>query len=163
LLILSYWISQSPKIGEYKMKRIALAFVALTLACSFSALADDDAGKKPNAKMDSPEAVETRIKELHTKLKITDAQEDLWKTVSQEMRDSGKAMRDLSGTREEKTKTMTAIDDLNSYAEIATLHAESMKKFVSVFTPLYNNMSDDQKKNADEIFRGHKDSKRKQK
>ena len=104
--------------------------------------------------------VEKRITELHTKLKITATQEELFTAVAQEMRDSGKAFNEATRSREGKSATMTAVEDLNSYADLASMHADSMKKFVTVFSPLYAAMSDDQKKNADDIFRGHKEGKK---
>lgn len=115
----------------------------------------------PAAEAKGAEPVEARIKELHEKLKITQAQEDLWSKVTQEMRDHAKAVHALAGARTQKASTMTAVDDLNSYAEIAKLHAEGMSRFIAVFSPLYSNMSDEQKKNADEVFRGHKDARAK--
>ena len=142
-------------------KRFTFIFAALALGASLSAFADD--GSKMGKMSDNPAAVETRIKELHAKLKINDGQEALWKTVAQQMRDSAKAMREMNETRETNTGTMSAVDDLKSYGEIASMHADSMKKFLDAFTPLYNNMTDDQKKNADEIFRGHKEAKRNKK
>src|SRR5258708_1111057 len=137
------------------MKRFAAVFIALATCYSINGIAEVTGF--------SPEKVETRIKELHTKLKISDAQEDAWKTVTQEMRDTAKALMDLNEAREKNAKTMAALDDLKSYGEIASLHADTMKKFLDAFTPLYNGMTDDQKKNADDIFRGHKESRRKQK
>jgi hypothetical protein len=98
--------------------------------------------------------VEARINDLHTKLGITPAQEDLWKNVAQVMRDNAKTMETLTKARTENAKTMTAIDDLKSYGEIAEAHADGIRKFTPVFEALYNKMSDDQKKNADTIFRG---------
>jgi hypothetical protein len=48
---------------------------------------------------------------------------------------------------------MTAVEDFTTYAEIADVHADGVKRFVPVFTALYDSMSDAQKKNADHIFR----------
>lgn len=98
---------------------------------------------------------EVRIKELHAKLKITKAQEDLWHNVTEVMRENAQTMDTLNKARFEHTKSMTAVDDLISYAAIATAHAEGLKKFVPVFEALYTSMSDAQKQNADTIFRQH--------
>jgi hypothetical protein len=98
--------------------------------------------------------VDARIKEMHAKLKITQAQEDQWSKVAQVMRDNAKQMDTLTKTRSEKT-TMSAIDDLSSYAEITDAHAEGIRKFTPAFKTLYDGMSDAQKANADAIFRGH--------
>jgi hypothetical protein len=107
--------------------------------------------------------VEARIKELHAKLKITPAQEALWNSVTQVMRDDAKTMEALIKARSEKEPTMTAVDDLKSYGEIAVAHADYLKKFIPVFEPLYASMSDAQKKNADTLFhhRGYTKSKAK--
>jgi len=99
--------------------------------------------------------VETRIKELHAKLKITQAQEDLWTNVTKVMRDNAKTEDALIKARSENAKTMTAIDDLKSYGEVAEARAEGLKKFIPVFGVLYASMSDAQKQNADTIFRRH--------
>jgi hypothetical protein len=57
--------------------------------------------------------------------------------------------------RLEKARAMSAVDDLKSYGEIAEAHANGLKKFTSVFEPLYAGMSDAQKKSADTLFRHH--------
>ena len=57
--------------------------------------------------------------------------------------------------RMDKAGSMTAVDDLNSYTEIAGAHADGLHKFTPVFTTLYGSMSDSQKANADNIFRTH--------
>ena len=59
--------------------------------------------------------------------------------------------------RFEKAKAMTAVEDLKSYSEIAQAHADGLKNFIPVFEALYASMSDDQKKDADTLFRygGH--------
>jgi hypothetical protein len=97
--------------------------------------------------------VEARIKDLHARLKITPAQEDLWNNATQVMRDNANTMNALRRARSEKASTMTAVEDFKSYAEITEAHADGIKKFVPVFSALYDSMSDAQKKNADTIFR----------
>jgi hypothetical protein len=92
---------------------------------------------------------------LHTKLAITPPQEELWKNVTQVMRDNAQGMDALAKARAEKATTMTAVDDLSSYAELADAHAAGLKKFVPVFESLYASMSDAQKANANSLFRGH--------
>ena len=97
--------------------------------------------------------VEARITDLHAKLGITPEQEELWKNVAQVMLDNSKTMETLTKARSENAKTMTAVDDLKSYGEITEAHADGIKRFTPVFEALYNKMSDDQRKNADTIFR----------
>ena len=99
--------------------------------------------------------VESRISEMHTKLKITQAQEGQWNNVAQAMRDNAKTLDTLTQARISNANTMTAIADLKSYSEITDAHADGLKKFVAAFQPLYDSMSDAQKKEADMLFQGH--------
>jgi hypothetical protein len=98
------------------------------------------------------ERVETRIKSMHEKLNITADQQVLWGKVDACMREDAKVMDGLTQARHDHAKQMTAIDDLNSYAEITTAHAEGIKKLIPVFSALYDSMSDEQKKSADALF-----------
>jgi hypothetical protein len=96
---------------------------------------------------------ELRIKDMHSKLKITSAQEDQWAKVAQAMLEDAKTMDALTQTRADHAKDMTAIDDLKSYGEITDTHANGIKKLTPVFADLYASMSDPQKKEADSLFR----------
>ena len=107
------------------------------------------------AKGSHSDRVESRISEMHTKLKITPAQEGQWNNVAQVMRDNAKTLDTLTQARVSNASTMTAIADLKSYSEITDAHAEGLKKFVAAFQPLYDSMSDAQKKAADMLFQGH--------
>jgi LTXXQ motif family protein len=107
------------------------------------------------AKGSQSDRVESRISEMHTKLKITQAQEGQWNNVAQVMRDNAKTLDTLTQARISNANTMTAIADLKSYSEITDAHAEGLKKFVAAFQPLYDSMSDVQKKAADMLFQGH--------
>ena len=146
---------------------LAVFAVAMGLVnySTFSLAAEEE--KTPPAqqktKASKVDRTEARIKQLHETLKITPAQEDLWKNFIQVMRDNAKTMDEMSIVRAEKTKTMNALEDLKSYSEIVQAHAEGLKKYVDSFEPLYNSMSEEQKKNADVLFRGghHKKGKKK--
>src|SRR6266571_6617102 len=74
------------------------------------------------------EHVEARIKELQAKLHITPTQEALWQNVTQIMRDNAQTMDGLTQARIDKAKTMTAVDNLQSYSVIVEAHAEGLKK-----------------------------------
>jgi ERCC4-type nuclease len=159
------------------MKRIACQFTystALVIAAvlfAFMVLASPSPSRAASSepematagKSSKPDRVETRIKELQTKLKITPAQEALWNNVTQVMRDNAKTMEALIKARSEEGSTMTAIDDLKSYGEIAQAHADAIRKFIPAFEPLYASMSDAQKKAADTLFRHHERTKSKAK
>jgi LTXXQ motif family protein len=135
----------------------AVAAAALVATIAFAS------GPVIAAKASAEDRVETRIKDMHAKLKITPAQEAQWTKVAQMMRDNEKTMEPLFKARAENAKTMTAVDDLKSYGEITDLHADGIKKFTPVFATLYADMSDAQKKTADTLFRhgDHRKSKSK--
>ena len=138
------------------MKRSAGQFIFAVSILAFVVLVGTTlslaASKSPTPKVVS---VEERIKTLHTALKITPEQEELWNNVTQVMRDNAKTMDALVAARSEKAGTMSAVDDLKSYGEIAEAHANGIKNFTSVFEPLYAGMSDAQKKSSDTLFRHH--------
>ena len=131
-----------------------LAFIVLASASPARA-ASPQPGLATAGKASRADRVEARITELHTKLSITPAQEELWNNVTQVMRDNAKTMEMLIKARAEHANAMTAVDDLKSYGEIAEAHADGLKKFLPVFEPLYVSMSDAQKKNADALFHHH--------
>jgi protein CpxP len=116
---------------------------------SGSAMANSD------AKRDG--AVEKHIKQLHVTLKITAAEESKWNEVAATMRENAKDLDRAIDKRAANGASATAIDDLNAYADIAQAHANGVKKLASAFSGLYSAMSEDQKKEADEVFshRGH--------
>jgi BON domain-containing protein/LTXXQ motif family protein len=99
--------------------------------------------------------VEARITRLHASLNITPAQEALWTNVTQVMRDNARIMEGLTTARADQAPTMTAVEDLKSYAEITNAHADGLTKFLPAFEALYASMSDAQKPEANIMFRGH--------
>jgi protein CpxP len=96
---------------------------------------------------------ELRIKDMHAKLKITAAQEGLWGKIAKAMLEDAKTMDALTQARVDQAKTMTAVEDLKSYGEVAQAHADGIKKLAPAFADLYASMSDTQKKEADTLFR----------
>lgn len=105
--------------------------------------------------------VEARITSLHSKLSITADQESKWKDVTDVMHENADAIRPLIEARKANGASMNAVDDLKSYAQIADVHADGVKKFAAAFEPLYDSFSDAQKKTADAMFRkaGHRGAK----
>jgi len=137
----------------------ALAFFvtfAFAMANPSQAVSADPA-QKPQAKVSKVDRTEAYIKDLQVKLKITPAQEEPWNKVTQVMRDNAKTMEALYQARVGKAKAMNAVEDLKSYSEITQAHADGLKNFIPAFEALYTSMSDDQKKDADTLFRygGH--------
>ena len=150
----------------FGLTAVSVFFIAAITVFSVNSGYAADKDPAPTAKATTGDArIEEHINKLHTTLKITPAQEEQWKNVAQVMRENAKSVKDLTGAREKIAKTMNAVEDLKSYSEIADAHAAGLKKFIPVFETLYAGMSDEQKKNADAIFRGkgHKRSKSKSK
>ena len=99
------------------------------------------------------ETVEERITALHASLKITTAEETQWNGVAQAMRENAAAMDKLiAANRTSPPQNMSAVQDLQTYQQFAQAHVDGLKNLTSAFKSLYNAMSDDQKKNADQVF-----------
>jgi len=135
---------------------------AVVLAVLFAVIAFGP-GVALAAKGSGEARVEVHIADMHAKLKITPAQEDQWSKVAEVMRENARSMDALARSRFEHAKTMTAVEDLQSYGEITDAHADGIKRLTPVFAALYASMSDAQKKEADAMFRhaGKKTLKRK--
>ena len=139
--------------GSLRLVAAAALMASLAFAPGVALAADKDS---------HADNAELRITAMHAKLKITPAEEGQWTAVAQAMRDNAKAMDTLTQARVSHAKDMTAVDDLKSYGEITDAHAEGIRKLTPVFTALYTSMSDEQKKEADTLFRhgenkpGHK-------
>ena len=144
------------------MKTLTAALISTCFACSSYAQAPapaataaaTDHATSTAVKSDAKREMmnEKHITDLHAKLKITADEETLWADVAKSMRDSTGDVDKVVDKRIAGRATATAIDDLNAYADIAQAHVDSVKKFATVFTPLYAAMSDEQKKAADAIF-----------
>ena len=140
--------------GVILASTIALAgWPALTRAADAPAAGPAGTAQPANEKVRT--GVDSLIAHLHQQLQITPAQEGQFQKLAEVMRENAETMRTLAKKRADAAKTMTAMDDLKSYADISRAHAEDADKMVAAFEPLYNTMSDDQKKAADQEFREH--------
>jgi hypothetical protein len=100
----------------------------------------------------SAAGVEKRITHLHAKLGITAAQEPQWNAFAQVMRDNNTAFAQQAKARHEKVSTMSAVDDMQSFQQMAQLHADGLAKLNTAFRAVYDSMSPDQQKQADAVF-----------
>lgn len=145
-----------------------LALPAAALAQSSQAPAASPPGmEKPAAAPTSPlaghpvagktakERVEQRIKELYSQLRITPAERPQWDQFAQVMRDNARDMDQTLLQRVDHFQSMNAVQNMESYEQIAEQHAQHVQKLVPAFQNLYNAMSDQQKHLADEIFRAN--------
>jgi periplasmic protein CpxP/Spy len=99
------------------------------------------------------ERTDARIKDLENALKITPEQQGAWKALTQVMQENAKTQEALIQARKENSPKMNAVDDIKSYSQIVEAQVEGLKKFIPAFEALYAGMSDEQKKNADVLFK----------
>jgi protein CpxP len=137
----------------------SVAFAALmSLPLAVAPLIAAHAQTKPTPAATNPaetkgETVEQRITQLHAQLKIAPDQESKWNSVAQAMRDNASNMDKLVAEKHRQgPQGMTAVDDLKTYQEFAQAHVDGLKNLTSAFSSLYDSMSDQQKKNADQVF-----------
>jgi hypothetical protein len=139
--------------------RLGSALIAVTILVAAPLMLPSTAMAQTSPPASAPAApatipaVEARIKSLHGELKITAAEEPQWQAFAEVMRDNAQTTGSLIQQRAAEAKTMTAVDDLHSYAAIIESHAAGVQKLATAFATLYDTMSDAQKKNADVVFR----------
>ncbi len=102
---------------------------------------------------------DARVVKMEKSLKITPDQKELWNALTDVMNENAEKIDELTKARSDKTKPLNAVEDLKSYGEILDAHAEGMKNFIPAFEELYDTMSDEQKKNADVLFKTHRHGK----
>ena len=76
----------------------------------------------------------------------------MWDGVAQAMRDEAHTAEAFFKDRAANGKTMTAVEDVNSYQAFMQARADGLKQLATAFQALYESMPDDQKKNADTVF-----------
>lgn len=131
----------------------AVAAVAAPTVQGGDPAAAQPAATRVSVTRDKASSVEQRIASLHTKLEITPAQQPQWDQFSQVMRDNAQEMDEIFKTRVKAVSSMTATENMQSYAQLAMNHAQSVQKLVPAFQALYDTMSDSQKQIADKVFR----------
>jgi periplasmic protein CpxP/Spy len=133
-----------------------VALLGTPLILSPLAVADAQT-KRPPAASSPADAndVEQRITHLHAELKITPDQEGKWTSVAQAIRDNDANMEKLIADveqRADQNQKTTAVDDLETSVRFAQARLDGLKNLAAAFKQLYASMSDEQKKNADEIL-----------
>ena len=98
-------------------------------------------------------AVDQRIRALQSQLGITEAQMPLWSAFTQAMRDNAAATDALFTQRAGAVATMSAPDNMHSYAQVARSYADNTERLATAFDSLYASLSDTQKQAADTMFR----------
>ena len=94
-----------------------------------------------------------RIAFLKAELKITPQQEAQWSKVAEAMSVNAKATDAARAQISEGPKT--AVQALETRGHMAETMAKNTERLLVAFRPLYQNLSPDQQKMADEILAGH--------
>lgn len=90
---------------------------------------------------------------MHKRLGITAAQEPAWSTFAQAMRDNAATSAQAYHDRAARLSTMTAVENLSSFAQLEETRAQGLQTLSSSFETLYAQLSPEQKHTADEMFR----------
>jgi hypothetical protein len=132
----------------------ALSIPALTTMAASPASAQAPAAMHgPGGHHGRADHIEGRIAYLKAELKITDGQATAWDGVAAAMRRGSEANRALrEEMRGRGDKPMTAVEHLMLRDKASALRAENAKAFTTAFTTLYTQLSDDQKKAADQLL-----------
>ena len=109
----------------------------------------------PVAGKNAEERVEHRITELHAQLRITPAERQQWDQFAEVMRENARDMDQALIQRSQQFQSMNALQNMQSYEQIAEAHARHLQKLVPAFENLYNTMPDQQKRLADQVFRAN--------
>ena len=109
----------------------------------------------PVAGKNAAERVEHRITELHAQLRITPAERQQWDQFAEVMRENARDMDQALIQRSQQFQSMSALQNMQSYEQIAEAHARHLQKLVPAFENLYNTMPDQQKRLADQVFRAN--------
>ncbi len=102
---------------------------------------------------DAAARVEQHNKQLHDELGITAQQQPQWDQFTQVTRDNAESMRQAFSDRGTKLATMSAAENMQSYATLAQVHAANMQKLSAAFQTLYDSFTPEQKQTADTLFR----------
>ena len=123
-----------------------LVAVAPTLSLT-PAHADAPASQRPSH-------IEGRIAYVQAELHITADQMPLWNAVADVLRQNDQAMRSAWSDMRQNgdDEDATALDRLTKMQQMAELRAQGLGKLLTAVKPLYAALSDDQKKNADELL-----------
>ena len=99
--------------------------------------------------------VNRRIADLHSRLHITADQSQQWDQFAQQMRDNARDIDQAYQQRAQKLGSMSALDNMQSFAGIEQQRAQDMQKLIPPFQSLYASLSDQQKQTADQLFRNY--------
>ena len=141
--------------NQASLRRAALA-AAVVIIAAHTAIAQSvppppQTSPAPPASPQS--AADQRIQALRAQLHITDAQAPQWNAFAQAMRDNATSTDVLFRQRASAAATMSALDNMKSYAKVARAYADNTEALATAFEALYGVLSDQQKQAVDTLFR----------
>jgi hypothetical protein len=101
--------------------------------------------------------LEARIAFIETELKITDTQMPQWTVFADTLRANAKRLSEMRSSMMERGTggtSMSAPDRLVRMEKMMTAMIEALKATTSDLAPLYAELTDDQKKTADQLIYG---------
>jgi len=140
-------------IGSIRLRAPRQHWLALALCAAILALPLALPTRVQAVEVSGTARIESHLQDMHAKLHIRADQEEQWKDVAQAMRDNEAAIAPLILQRNAASAKMSAIEDLDSYAQITSAHVDGIRNFTRAFTVLYGVMSPEQRSDADAMFR----------
>jgi hypothetical protein len=113
------------------------------------------------ARISAAEHTENQIKQLQGTLNITSAQEPLWNSLTEVMRENAKSMDAMNRERSEQTEPMNAVEHMKFHSQITQSYLDQMNKLIPPFEVFFNSLTDQQKNITNIVFRTGKYSKQK--
>lgn len=157
---------------SYRTDRALRAALALALGAALgvplgAATADDAASNtefrlaqaaqkappKAQAQQQAPQeqGIERQISDLKKRLNITPQQQPQFDAFAQAMRQNVQTMEPLL-QEQQQSANRNAVDDLKIAAKFAEAEADSLKRLLAPLQGLYDSLSDQQKKVADQVL-----------
>jgi periplasmic protein CpxP/Spy len=115
-------------------------------------------GQPPQPRREFVSHIDGRIAFLKAELKITPAQEPQWEKVAQALRQNSEERRKSfeQARATDRTQPPTALQHLEAMARMSAIRAQQTDRVLVAFRPLYDSLSDEQKKAADELMSPHR-------
>lgn len=117
------------------------------------AQAAQKAPPKAQAQQQAPQeqGIERQISELKKRLNITPQQQPQFDAFAQAMRQNDQTMEPLM-QEQQQGANRNAVDDLKAAAKFAEAEADALKRLLTPLQSLYDALSDQQKKVADQVL-----------
>lgn len=98
-------------------------------------------------------AANARLAALQAQLRIIDAQMPQWNAFAEAMRQNAISTDTLFRQRAQAVNSMSAVDNMKSYVQIAQAYADNTKALAQAFESLYDALTLQQKQTIDTLFR----------